>query len=255
MSAADVENAHAILRKALRELAPEHVPDPPYHAGGPLLTCPALDQIRISLWCAELLDARAKQTERAEMKAIADLVQKFLRAPLHEADDRAMYGELSRLSNKAKKDSAALACMRAAASGSSVYMRGKADLVFSSATASVMRTVKELVEDPRPMTARAFLEALDLRLMIAELNGAYREKIKGEPLSIERVLYRSGDANGKMACWIARLEGGTYGFLGRLGEGPRPKWSFISGSRDHVLASVPDDRFAEAAAKLGSNAS
>lgn len=244
-----LDKAHAILRKALREAAPEHRPPPPYHAGGPLLVCPALDQIRVSLWCAELLDGR-DTGDRATSRRIVELVGRWLEAPASASDRPDLKEQLDALGVAKKDDSAALFCRRRAASGAATYMRGKADLVFSSATAAAARTTRELAALPSPWTVPEFLRALDHRLMRCELAAAYRERVKGPAPAIDEVLFRAGDAKGKVCVFVARLEGGDHAFLGRLGEGPRAKWSFARGSLDDALACVPDALFAAAAARV-----
>ncbi len=262
---ADLAKAHAILRKALRAVAPEHRPPPPWHAGGPLLTCPAIDQIGISLWCSELLADRAAASEKKEIARLRKMVRAFLDAPAmipvkewakhahggkmkgREAD---LYRALEAAGEIGKADSAALACLRRAASGAATYCRSKPDLVFSSATAAVSRVVKELASDPRPMTVRAFLEELDGRLMRSELAGACRARTKKEPPPLGAVLFRSADDDGRVAYWIARLASGGYVSLGRAGAGARATWSWVEGSRDDVLASVPDALFAEATRRV-----
>lgn len=242
-----LDEAHAILRRALRDTPPSQRPPPPYHAGGPLLVCPALDQIRVSLWCAELLDGRGA-VDASTSRTIDELVTRWLEDPRNVSPE--LRNRLVALGVAEKNDSAPLFCRRRAASGAVTYLRGKPDLVFSSATAAVARVVKELVADPSPVSVTEFLRTLDHRLTRSEMAAAYRERVKGPGLPIDEVLFRAGDAKGKVCAFVARLEGGEYAFLGRLGEGRSAKWSFTRGSRDDALASVPDALFAAAAARV-----
>ena len=248
-----LDRAHAVLRKALREVPEEHRPPPPWHVDGPLLTCPALDQIRVSQWCAELLRERAPEDQRGTVDRVLAEVARFLAAPpdlKSEGSDRRLHHGLETLGEVQKGECASLVAARRAASGAATYARGKADLVFSSAAVAVSRTAKELVDDPRPISARVFLSTLDEKLMLYELASAFRERLHREPPPFAHVLFRAGDEKGKMSFWIARLASGTHGLLGRLGPGARPRWAFVEGSRDEVLASVPDPLFAAATARV-----
>ena len=272
-----MKKAHAILRAALREVAFEDRPALPWHAGGPFLTCPAVGQVGISLWCAALLNDRAAPGEKKELARIKRLVDEFLAAPrmIQSAKDPEvkLREKLVEAGTALKSDSAPMTCMRRAASGAATYLRGKPDLVFSSASAAVLRTVKEFAVRPQPMRVKEFLTELDHRLMREELTGAHKERIKKAPPPIARVLFRSADAKGKMSCFVARLESGHYGVLVRLqgkavheceagtadeaqrsllkAERPRKwTWGWVEGMRDDVLATVPDELFKAATQRV-----
>ena len=62
------------------------------------------------------------------------------------------------------------------------------------------------------------------------------------PPSIERVLWRGADAKGFPAFWLARLAPNHYGLFWKLGS----RWTLSTGTRDEILATVPDAQFAAA---------
>jgi hypothetical protein len=229
------------------------------------------------LWCVELLKDRAAPAEKKELTRIKKLVDEFIAEPrmIQSAKDPAvkLREKLVEAGTALKSDSAPMTCLRRAASGAATYLRGKPDLVFSSASAAVLRTVKELAARPQPMRVKEFLTALDHRLMREEFTGAHKERIKKSPPPIDRVLFRSADSKGKMTCFVARLESGHYGVLVRLQgkpvrgsdagtadeaqrsllEAKRPRkgsWTWVEGGRDDVLATVPDELFKAATQRV-----
>jgi hypothetical protein len=72
--------AHAVLQKALRSVPFEERP-PEWHVGGPLLTCPAIAQIELSLWCSELLKDRALPGEAKKLARLRSLVRDLVDRP------------------------------------------------------------------------------------------------------------------------------------------------------------------------------
>ena len=246
----ELDTVHAVLRKALRELAPDEWPARPIHGGGPLLVCPALEQIRISLRCADR-SGQVVASERTTARKVRDAVEAFLElARTAEMSElRKKHDALDSLGEGSAKESPHLYCLRRAASGAATYARGKPDLVFPSATASVMRVVKLLTKEER----RAFLGELDQRMRRAELASVHRERLKTELPPVDEVLFRAADPAGKCFLWIARLPDARFALFGRLDPAPkRAKWSWIEGSRDDVLANVPDTLFAAAAERVTS---
>lgn len=253
---AALSKAHAILRGALRAVPVEVRPPAPWHAGGPALSCPAPGHVGVSLWCAELLGDRAARGEKKESSRIRALVDDFLEEPRMVQSPRSpeakLHQQLAEAGTALESDSAPLACMRRAASGAATSLRGKPDLVFSSASASVLPTVKELTLRPQPMRVKDFLAQLDHRLMREELSGAFKERMKKPALALAEVLFRAADAKGKRSCFVARLERGHYGVLVRLQAkaGTRANWTWVEGVRDDVLATVPDELFEAATQRV-----
>jgi len=180
------------------------------------------------------------------MKRIEEAVGAFLAKPFRMGKADPALRKLQALGEPTPGSSVPLVCLHRAASGAATYARGKPDLVHTSAAVSVSRVTGELTLDPQPMTARAFLQALDDALMRYEMAAAIRERAGATP-PIARVLSRTADVAGAMTCWIGVLEDGRYALLTKL---DRVKWLFVEGSRDHVLASVPDALFPTVAIRL-----
>lgn len=233
----DPKEAHTILRTALRKVPASEWPAAPWHLGGPPLSCPAVEQIRIGLWCAGLLHDRAKPGEAKELVRLRVQVQGALTSLSRRRKPAPLTGWVEQ-----KTDSAPLACLRRTVKGTATLLRGKQDLVFTSINSAVLRTVNELTAQPRPMGVREFLSQLDQRLLCGELAGAYRERVKEPAPRLERVLFRWGAARDKPTCFLAKLDSGRLGLLVRLAsKSRRSGWTWVEGSRDDVLATVPDE--------------
>jgi hypothetical protein len=94
--------------------------------------------------------------------------------------------------------------------------------------------------------AAAFCRALDEELLRREAIGLVVNKTGEPPPAVRRVVWRGASAREVMV-WIAELDpDGRLGLLVRIGE----EYLWTTGDRDTVLASVPDQLFAEAVSAL-----
>ena len=89
-----------------------------------------------------------------------------------------------------------------------------------------------------------FLRQFELLLHAEEFAASVVSKAKIDIAPrIEAVIWRGADKENLPIAWLVRLAHKHYGLLAKIGR----RWTFVEGDKDHVLASVPDDRFAEVA--------
>ena len=88
-----------------------------------------------------------------------------------------------------------------------------------------------------PQLATSFLEGLDDALLAQEAQAAFDERAPGHR-TVRRVFWRH---QGQV---LVEFAGGGFGLLVKL----KARWRFFEGERDDVLANVPDELFADAAA-------
>jgi hypothetical protein len=123
----------------------------------------------------------------------------------------------------------------------------KPDMVWTNAALAAERAVQALQGRRDPAIVRAYIVALDDRILLDELSGideefdAKRKASKG----VARVLWRGTNEKGLPSAWLVRLGKGSYGLRHKAGT----RFVWVTGSRDDVIASVPDAAF-EGAAKI-----
>jgi hypothetical protein len=250
-------DVYPILGRALEVAPPARRPPGPYSAGGPKPKLSGPAALAIGIWCADAVADLAPADQAKECKAVLALARAMLDAPPartahtgHGETDRPRAGtpeaQLKRLwevKESKKSDSRPLGAARRAAGAAASLCRGKSDMVWNNALLAAERAVQALSEPGHPGRLEGFLTELDDRILDAELRPLARDvgKLEREP-AIERVLWRGANDRGHPALWLARLAGGEYALLGKIGA--RMKWS--TGGRDDVLALVPDALFEQA---------
>jgi hypothetical protein len=105
----------------------------------------------------------------------------------------------------------------------------------SFATEALVLALTEL-EATDPVQASAFARAIDERILGHEFSAAFAKFAKGDPPTVERVLWRGADAKGFPGFWFVRLGRGEYGLLAKLGG----RWGWHVADRDSTFATVPD---------------
>jgi hypothetical protein len=260
------ENCHSILKKGLLAAAETEWPPQPYHLGGLRPVCPALGQVRISIWCAEVPAPSVPSAEQATYVALLEQARAYVGAPLKvpmaewadyahgvglKSDEGKTYNAFATASTPlSKRESPGLLAIRNACGGAATLARGKPDLVFSSAQAAFGKVVKFLGEKPSGLTAgapvgvRALLSWIDEEIMRLEAAAAMADRA-GRPVAVDRVLWRGADDKKKKTVhFLAVLRGGAWGLVTKIGR----NWAFVEGTRDTVAASIPDPMFKEAMA-------
>tara|TARA_R110002096_G_scaffold44526_6_gene120123 strand:- start:18405 stop:19478 length:1074 start_codon:yes stop_codon:yes gene_type:complete len=228
------ESAHPILRAALDEV-PEENRAPPWHGGGAPPKLPSGDTRRIALWSAKILRPLAPDDECQEFDAIAETIDRYLRTADHQ-----FLKDLNKPSGQRKGSLALQALQRAAGA-----VVSKPDLSWMGACATSGRSARALVlaATRAPMSPSAFLLELDHKIACGELQGELdKRKSLQASAPLARVLWRGTDDRDYTNRWLARLDGGSYGFLGKIGR----RFQWFEGSLEDATAHVTDESFAEA---------
>jgi hypothetical protein len=246
-----------LLGRALETAKPEHRPAGPYHAGGPAVKIPARDSLAAAVWCAESVADLVADGEKKTFETGVRLAKRMIDAPPPRTartghgetidppggSPEAMLNELHEVAESSKKDSRALGAARRAAGAAASLCRGKSDMVWSNAMLAAERAVQALEEAGEVDRLRTLLAALDDRILAAEARAQALEKGKLEKApEIARVLWRGGAASGAANAWLFRLVDGSYALLAKQGA----RFAWTPGSRDDLLATVPDAVFASA---------
>jgi hypothetical protein len=233
-------DVYPILGKALAIAGPNERPAPPYHADGPMPKLPATSALAVALWSAEQVRSFAPVEHLADIDAALALVRDLLADPPANVATayqvgrfRKLYERLRTASATRPKDSRALGAAKRAAGAGASLSRGKPDMVWEGAALAAERAVQALQDAAGPQRVRAYLEALDDRILREEI-GALDGSEK-----VDRVLWRGANEKGMPALWLVRFEGGGHGLRRKLGA----RYAWLKGSKDDVLASVPDIDF------------
>jgi hypothetical protein len=234
---------YPILSRALAAADPSERPEPPYHAGGPMPKLSALAALDIAIWSAEHVAALAPAAQKAEIQRVLALAHDVAREPparpkmaYTEPRFRALTTQLEEAARTRSKDSRSLGAARRTAGGAASLCKGKPDMVWPNAAYAAERAVQALREKGDRVAVRAYLAALDDRILAAEL-----ELIDAD-VKIARVLWRGSNEKGLPGLWLVKLANGTYGLRRKLGS----RFTWLTGSRDDVVASVPDVDFERA---------
>lgn len=224
------ESAHPILRAALDEV-PEAERTPPWHGGGAPPKLPSGDARRIALWSATVLRPLVTAGEQQDFDRIAVSIDRYLRV-----EGRESMKAVSRASNQRKGSLPLQALQRAAGAAVS-----KPDLAWMGACATSGRSARALVAaTDAPISPNDFLLELDHKIACGELQSELdKRKSLHASARLERVLWRGTDERDYTNRWLARLESGSYGFLGKIGR----RFQWFEGSLEDATAHVPDECF------------
>jgi hypothetical protein len=233
-------DVHAILLKALNTAAAEERPTPPFHAGGPMPKLPGAGAFRVAIACGEHVAKLVPEAQRDEydrVLAAARRAPDVVRAVDAQPTDREPLYEYWRTLEKAAKsrpkDALAVRAARRAAGAALSLAMGKPDMVGQNALLAAERAVQALHEAGDGAGVRAFIEALDDWILVEEI-------LSIDPdVSVRRVLWRAANEKGFAAAWLVRFEDDSYGLRHKV----KSRFVWVRGSRDDVLASVPDRGF------------
>jgi len=245
---------HPVLRAGMAAAKPSPWPAPPFHSGGPPPRLTPVELVRFALWCAEGLAGTVPENERSRFDDVIGLVRAYLKNPVVGRNRTAEQGsravalkaELAPVATPNEREPIGLTSARRAARAAvmlcSLENSHRSDWAVTEMVGSVVEWLCRSSSGPTQANpVREFLGALDRELCRLECEGAVMRRFK-KPPPIRSVPWRAGDFYGRTLWWIARFEDRSYGLLGRLGE----QWSWVTGPRDDVLASVPDTLFAQA---------
>lgn len=230
---ADAMKPHPILKGAIEKARDEEKPSEPIHLGkGPQPVCPSLAAAALTVWMAEHALGVSHPADEAAARDVLALV----------ADGAATYATLLKASTDQRTDSAAMGVARRAAGAAATLKKGKHDVVWVHAKGAAGRVVallRDASDDPELVTA--FIRELDRRILVAEMASSAVRNAKAEAhFEVARVLWRGPDL------FVGQLPDERFALVGKLGA--KGKWTLVLGTRDDVLASVPDFAFEDATA-------
>ena len=201
-------------------------PPPPYHAGGP-----AAKILGNEGWCAGLLAVwaagqfRARGANRRTRKTNADCSRlRVLEIQNRSGRDGRRTNRINMRSQRRVSQCARVNTYGTRASG--------------YAAEAIVHVIWQLQKDHEDEKTRAFIAEVDDRIIAAELAATAHDR-GGRALAVERVLWRGADHTGNCGSWIARLAPERYVLFQKLAN----RWTFTEGSRDDVLATVPNEHF------------
>jgi hypothetical protein len=219
------------------------------HLGGPQPTVPRRVQAELVLWCAELM-APFMGAQRERFVALLAEVRDPLRP-----DWQNSLAELRRFEDRAVPDDPRTLAGLAAIAAKRIVTRSLRN-AHRTAIEAVDRTVRVLRAAPEVgvMTAEAFIDALDDRLLRAEWSAfadrtqRMRELHAEAGARLDALLYRAGDDKGDGVVWVARVKSAPAPSIAALVR--HHGFQYAEGTPDAALAIVPDAYLASAAAAV-----
>jgi hypothetical protein len=130
------------------------------------------------------------------------------------------------------QNSRALEAARQAVNAAEWLPTGKGDRVAAATGLVIERAVQAQQQAGVSERVCPFITTLDDRILVAEVS-AFTDD------AVSQVLWRAANDKGFAAAWLVRFADGTYGLRRKLGA----RFAWARGSRDDVLAHVPDGMF------------
>lgn len=236
---------HPLLDAALHALPMAQRPSGPFHAEAPAPVVEEFGLVRVARWCAHLLKDRARRGELARIARIESAIDPYLAVPRRLGKASPELRELEALGEPKTGCSVSEAAHRDAARAAAWYARGKLAVVLPTVRQAVQRVARELAVRPVPMTGAGFVDALDQRLMQAEMSSLLTEH-RSSGAELGEVLLRHGDGT-TLDLVVASLSTGDHAVVARTGP---ETWVSTRGSLADVLATVPDTLFEWASRRL-----
>jgi hypothetical protein len=228
--------AHTVLVHALRAAPEEALPPGPFHRGEPRPNIGARGYALLGITLARTVARDLTELERELCNRLTGEVLAVV-----EGGPAAGAGlEPPQLEHAPGSRSALTLSLLGSALREARISHRRPDAAGTSMRSVVARTVRWLAGDGAE-AVRSFLVTVDEELRRLDVVHALFQRKKQPQSPVVRALWR-GAAGGKVALWLALLEDGQHGLLSKIGR----RWSWTEGSRDDVLATVPDDRFEEA---------
>lgn len=232
---ADANNAHHMLKGALKATPRETHPPSPFHGGGPMPKFDGRAYAVGGLWLAErvrpFLDARDRDVFEEHVAAVkAELLSpdsdKKRTSMLREADA----AKFSRVPAKVGQWVANEAWN---ASHGSIY----AGTPIRAAAANVAK----LLLKKAPSEVAQYLAELDALCVHLEALTMLRDRHKEVPSPAVRTPFR-GLVEGRPTHYLMELQDGRWACFGKVNN----RWQVQVGDRDTALACLPDDIFPKA---------
>ena len=231
-NAASLDNAHPILAHAWRAAPADARPRGEVHRGESEPFIGGRNTVRLVIYFARRVTHLVSRAEKKEFDRLVQLAQTAVAAgrpnePLGEAIERA--------TREGPMGIARSACVEARTTLSNPEMAGAA------ARPAGVRAVGLLLEADGKEAVRSFLSDLDEELRRLDVAHAVDLRKRTPSRPIVRAIHRAAE-KGTVVLWLAELEGGQLGLLSKQGV----RWTWTEGSRDEILAMVPDAHFERA---------
>ena len=225
---------HDVLASAMRA-APAQAWPRRVHLDGPRPIVSTRGMARIATRCAERLRESMPGTDRRRTDDILQMCRRSLEEGQINVD------RVAAITGSGLNDPtpfslvarAALACYHA------MYGPDSPTLGLGVTTDTVRRVVGFLKAEGEDVSE--FLRDLDEQLMIDEVEASIR-KYGGEPLNVQRVLWRRDRGNGTAGHFLCELEAGDYGVITKL----KQRYRFERGPLDDMLSVLPEPLFEDA---------
>jgi len=258
---ARIPGVHVMLSPALGLVPPAERPAQ-IHASGPI---PRFSALGLARWLASTAAEHAAPFQAAVVRSIVGELEAYAANPVeareaqsdgdaldaaYDPDLQPAIARLHAATRFRQKDSGFVNVCRFAACVAMFTFAGqrasanRALLDAIGAASNLFAAGVAPVAFPSPA---AFAEALDQQMLRLELEEAFSAQTRAPAPAVAAVLWRAGDGD-KASIWLVRLasSAGRYGLL--LDSPPQRRW--LEGTRDDVLASVPDGFFDAATAAV-----
>jgi hypothetical protein len=231
------EDVHPILGESMRAAPRQAWPARP-HLGGPMPDLTGYAQLAVGLWAAEQARTAVPDGDREKYDAALAMTRRWF----GPGDERPSYRELWDAADAAEAKHRVTQIGRMVVAGARSLAKG------GSTVADVNKFSREAaarVVEAAGVDAKTFLAALDQRIMICELAAMHEERGVKPSSPATAILARpKGKTKRVPPLVLARLESGRFGLWHKVGT----RWAWSEGSRDEMLATVPD-AFMEAATR------
>jgi len=209
--------------------------------GAPPVSISPREMASLAIWCGEWVEPTVAPELQAEFVAVLEEARRLFAEPelvraQHFSQGNARYPTEHLSIARLAVDAARRAVSNPAATRVAVSAAVK--LVVRLERSSV-RSLSEA--DGR---VRRFLYALDDELLRLDAVAALEEHTGFADADVDATLWRRAEGT-RVVTWITRLGTGItrrYGLLTKQGG----RWRWFEGSRDDVLAQIPDELFADA---------
>jgi hypothetical protein len=218
---------HPLFQAALDGMHAPYVRHEAIHLDGPPPLLGAREQVQVALWAAEQLNPAPASVPALILETIRELLAGRVGASQVMTADRILS------TNRWQADEPQIVVAMAGAAARHLLRRPRN--TARAARAAISHAVR-LVERGG---ARAFLEGLDEAILRAEFAMLCRRHGGADAADLLQVVYRAGGPTMNLDVHVSTLAGDRVGAFVRLGG--RLAWE--EGTRDDILAAVPDDHF------------
>jgi hypothetical protein len=231
-NATSMENAHGVLVYAWRAAPAEARPPGPVHRGEPEPFIGARNTVRLVVYFARRVAHLVPRNEKKAFERLLRLAVTSLGAARSNESLREAIMEASTQAREGAMSLARSACVVASTA------LARPDMVGTAARPAATKVVGLLLEADGNDAVRNFLADVDEELRRLDVAHALDTRKKSPSRPIVRAIHRAAE-KGQVMLWLAELEGGQLGLLAKQGR----RWAWTEGTRDDILAMIPDAHF------------